>query len=481
MLKTSQYQSCLPVYLAMLHRFFSLISLAAFFAALGACTPEEEVFKELGDEPLYFSTDTLRFDTLLTTQQSPSYRVLLHNPNKNGLIIPALGLQAADSPYELTINGQAGTRFTNLRILGEDSLLILVKTRLPETGNAEPQLRRDYLELAGSGHPFVVIEAWGQDATFYKGLFVIEENTVWNSAIPYVIEDSLFVGPKATLTILKGVHVVMRPGSRVLVAGSLVTQGSPGSQVVFRNERTDERYRNAPGQWGGILFFEGSKNNSLDQTIIKNAEIGLYIGTPDDDEEPDVTIANSVIANMSSDGILAFTSDVYCYNSVIYNAARHLAGHYAGGNYRYEHCTFSNFPNDFFREDPAVIFTDNLLLPDEQLLVAPLTASIFNSVVWGSQAEELVFNTEGGAPFFYQVGNSLLRSANKLLDVGNNKLNVPPKFVNEFMHDYRPDSLSPLIDAGAARAIRFDIAGYERDSTPDIGAFEWQPGQEGEN
>ncbi|MEQ8807445.1 MAG: hypothetical protein RIE59_00110, partial [Imperialibacter sp.] len=71
-----------------------------------ACTPDEEVFSELSDESLYFSTDTLYFDTLLTTQLSPSYRLLLYNPNKNGVIVPGIRLKQLDgSPFELTING----------------------------------------------------------------------------------------------------------------------------------------------------------------------------------------------------------------------------------------------------------------------------------------------------------------------------------------------------------------------------------------
>lgn len=451
--------------------------LGVLIVSLWACTPDEEVFSELSDERLFFSTDTLFFDTLLTTKQSPSYRALLFNPNKNGVIVPSIALTSlSDSPYELTINGLSGKSFSNVKILGGDSLLILVKATLPPTGSASPELSRDYIEIAGNTEN-VVIDAWGQDATFLTGLNVILGNVVWDSPLPYVISDTLLVTADAILTILEGVEVVMRPGSGFFVAGSLLTEGSPESKVVFRNDRSDRDYSEAPGQWEGIFFLEGSKGNFLDHTIIKNANIGLYIGTPDDDDTPDVTLSNCLIANMASDGILAFTSDVYAYNTVVYNAGRYLLGNLAGGNYRYEHCTFTNYPSDFFRDGPAVVFSDNILLDDLTLLTAPLQASVFGSIIWGSEQEEIELNTEGGSSFLVQMGYSVLKTKRAIFDVNNNLLNINPQFYNEFLYDYRPDSLSPLINAATYLNIDLDVQGLPRDSLPDIGAYEWTPGQ----
>jgi hypothetical protein len=461
----------------LIRRFVWLLLLPLWWA----CTPEEEVFSELSDESLYFSTDTLYFDTLFTTQLSPSYRVLLFNPNKNGVIVPGISLKGGSaSAFSLTINGLTGKSFSDIKILGKDSLLILVNGTLPVTGEAEPVRVIDYLEVAGTTRTSVVIDSWAQDAFYYKGFTAIEEDEVWDSSSPYVISDSLAVAPGVTLTIKAGVQVVMQPASYFFVLGTLITEGTPENKVVFRNTRTDRDYREAPGQWGGIYFLEGSKDNFLNHTVIKNGEVGLRIGIHDEDDIPDVVIANCMIGNMSSDGILAYTSDVYAYNTVIYNAARYLVGNVAGGNYRYEHCTFSNYPSDFFREDPSVLFSDNVLLADNSLLAAPLAVNVRNSVVWGSQKEEIAFNTEGGASFVYQVTNSLLKTTNTLLNTTSNQININPKFFDEFLYDYRPDSLSPLIDVGRYVNIDFDILGHQRDSLPDIGAYEWVPGRKEE-
>ena len=442
-----------------------------------ACTPDEEVFSELSDESLFFSADTLYFDTLLTTQPSPSYRVLLYNPNKNGVIVPNIGLrQQESSPFELTVNGLTATSFNNVKILGNDSLLILVRATLPRTGEPVPVRAADYLEVSGSTRTRVVIDAWGQDALFIDEL-IITGDQVWEAEQPYFIQGAVLVDTLSSLTIRQGVVVIMDPGTIFFVKGTLRTEGSASKKVVFRNTRTDRGYRDAPGQWGGIYFLEGSKGNSINHTIIKNAEVGLRIGTPDDDDVPDVVIANSVIANMSSDGILAFTSDVYAYNTVVYNAGRYLVGNLAGGNYRYEHCTFSNYPSDFFRDGPAVVFSDNILLDNEETLTAPLAAHILNSVVWGREPEEIVFNTEGGAAFVFQVGNSLLKTRTTILNANDNLINTQPRFFDELLYDYRLDSLSPLINSAPYINIDLDILGNVRDSLPDIGAYEWVPGQ----
>ncbi len=459
----------------MLTRYLPWLLLLPFW---WACTPDEEIFSELTDESVYFSTDTLYFDTLLTTQLSPSYRVLLYNPNKNGVILSGIGLkQKENSPFEISINGQTGSAFKNLKLLGKDSLLILVKATLSVTGKPDPIRTLDYLEVEGSSNLSVVLDAWAQDASYYNSSTVIEEDEIWDAALPYVISDTLYIAPGATLTIRSGVEVIMQPGSSLFVAGTLVTDGAPNEKVVFRNSRTDIDYREAPGQWEGIFFLEGSSDNSLNHTVVKNANIGLYIGTPDEDDIPDVVIANCIIANMSSDGILAFTSDVYAYNTVVYNAARYLVGNLAGGNYRYEHCSFSNYPSDFFREGPSVIFSDNILLSNEELLTAPLSAFITNSIVWGNEDNEIAFNTDGGASFIYKVSSSLLKSTSFILEGSGNIINTQPQFFDEFVYDYRLDSLSPLIDKAEYIDIDLDILGNQRSEVPDIGAYEWIPGQ----
>ena len=60
--------------------------------------------------------------------------------------------------------------------------------------------------------------------------------------------------------------------------------------------------------------------------------------------------------------------------------------------------------------------------------------------------------------------------------------NVEPRFIDEPGYDYRPDTLSPLLDrAGRGEVLVFpvDIRNMARPTGqgPDIGAYERQPGE----
>ena len=48
-----------------------------------------------------------------------------------------------------------------------------------------------------------------------------------------------------------------------------------------------------PGQWGGIILLAGSHGNYMDFSIIRNAEYGIRLGSPDIDTIPDIVLKNS--------------------------------------------------------------------------------------------------------------------------------------------------------------------------------------------
>ena len=297
-------------------------------------------------------------------------------------------------------------------------------------------------------------------------------NTVWTNEKPYVIFNSILVDSLCRLTIEEGSQIFSHNRSFIFVQGTLLVEGTVDKPVIFRNDRLDEDFEHAPGQWGGMIFLEGSKDNRIDHARIRNAELGIRLGTPDNDTIPDLIISNSIIENMSNTGVLAFTSDLYAYNLLVDNCAINVIGNFAGGNYRYEHCTFANFSFNFFREDPAVVFSDNLVLADNTVLTAPLEVVLTNSIIWGNLADELVLSDGGGSGFIFSVSNNILRTTLEELDLNENQLNEDPMFVDPQMFDYRLDTLSPAKDAGRMLSILNDLDGNPRDNNPDIGAYE---------
>ncbi len=455
----------------------NLLGIVGMVFIIWACQPEEEVFTDDPNLKLTYSTDTLEFDTLIANLDSRSRRVRIFNPNANAIRINRLGMATNPSPFRLIINGQESTSFSNIDLLGGDSLLVVVSANLPGDNNVQPSLIKDSLlidYLNSSDH--VKVRAWRQDAQVKRGL-QISEPTVWPAGLPYLIEDFLLIDSAGSLTIEAGSKIFMQNGAGIFVQGKLEILGTAAARVLITSSRFDEAYEEAPGQWDGIYILEGSEGNIIQHAEIKNGTYGVRVGAPDDNNTFDVEISHTIIANMASAGILAFTSDVYAYNTLIYNCRDFLVGNIAGGNYRYEHCTFTNFPTDFFREEPSVQFSDVLFLQDD-VIAAPLNVFLRNSIIWGGLDEELLISDEGNHLITLNITNNIIRSNNALFDVNNNQLSRAdnyPSFMATLGRDYSIDSLSPAIDTAVPSAIITDLTGMARDSLPDLGAYEWFP------
>jgi hypothetical protein len=73
--------------------------------------------------------------------------------------------------------------------------------------------------------------------------------------------DSLRIAPGCKLTIEAGTQVYSRNGAKLMVEGTLDMQGTAEKRVILADFRQVKD--NAPGQWGGIVFKETSRSNSI--------------------------------------------------------------------------------------------------------------------------------------------------------------------------------------------------------------------------
>lgn len=444
------------------------------------CTPNDEVISTDPGIEISFSADTIKFDTILTEVQSITRRVRLFNPSENAVIIDRLGLATANSPFLLTVNGEQDDSFQDVQLLGGDSLLVLIEATIDQRDESNPYIVKDSITIDyNTRSKDIKVIAWGQDANFLDGTF-IEENTTWAAGKPYVITSAVLVDSLVNLNVAPGTTVLFEPEAALYIQGSLTALGTVEEPIIFSNTRFDEGFADAPGQWDAIYILEGSKGNKVKHAVVRNGSVGFKVGSPDDDFEFDLVIENTIIQDMSIAGIRAFTSDVYAKNTLIYNCGSYLIGNFAGGNYRYEHCTFTNFPSSLFREEPSVQFSDIVYLDNNEALVAPLFVKVENSIIWGSEREELLLSDEGGQVVSFNITNNILRSTDPAFDLNGNILSQEsnfPGFVAELSRDYRIDSLGNARDLGLPSDILVDLLGNTRDSLPDIGAYEWIPNQ----
>lgn len=438
---------------------------------------QEEDITSDSQARLSFSTDTVFFDTLFTDTISFTRRFRIFNPQKNAIKISEIALsQGTGSDFSLAVNGIQGHRFSDQIVLGKDSLLILVTVHIPSRGEDIPFLVEDSVMFTLNNNlQSVKLVAWGQEAHFFREDSILACDISWTADKPYVLYGSILIDSLCTLNIDAGARIYVNRQASILVKGTLQVNGTSENPVLFRNVRLD--IENAPGQWTGLIFLEGSSDNFIDHGIIRNAQFGVRIGTPDNDTLPDLILANSIIENMASYGILAFTSDISAYNTLVNNCIDFAGAHFAGGYYRYQHCTFANYSIGQFSEEPALLFTDNLVLSDGSTLEADLYVRLQNSIVWGNHGdgEELLLNVAGEAREDVLLDHLLLRSSNNIYGINNNILGTDPefpRFIDPFTFNYQLDSLSPAQDAGRPLSINTDLLGTTRDALPDLGAYE---------
>jgi len=437
------------------------------------CTPDEEIIDFDYANGLAFSLDTVLFDTVFTGVGSTTRRLKAYNPNQKALKISSIKIgRGESSSFRILVNGTEPNQSEELLILGKDSVLILVEVLLDPQDRNTPFLVKDSILFETNGVlQDVKLIAWGQDAN-YLGNEILPCNAIWTNERPYVIYSSILVDTLCQLTIEKGTRIFGSKDAFIYAKGRILAEGTAEERIIFRNERLDPAYENIPGQWGGIFLLDGSHDNSMDFTVIRNAEFGIRLGSPDQDTIPDIIIKNSIIENMKNSGILAFTSDLYAENVLVNNCIELNVGNIGGGNYTYRHCTFANYGVNFIRETPSFYISDNILKEDNSLIIEDIHVTLQNSIIDGNMEDELFFNLDGGANTFFAFNNTMLKTTLSELDTLGNILNENPKFIEPGRYNYRLDTLSPAKDKGALLGVGFDLDGNPRDEFPDLGAYE---------
>ncbi|MGF1635886.1 MAG: right-handed parallel beta-helix repeat-containing protein [Cyclobacteriaceae bacterium] len=451
--------------------FFLLIFSGIYFS----CQPEDEVIDFERINGLSFSADTVLFDTLFATQGSTTRRLYVYNTGRNALKISSIRLAGGGSSFfNLYINGQESKAVNDEVLLGKDSLLILVQVNIDPSGQDLPFIVKDSIVFETNGQmQDVKLNAWGQDAIFL-GNEILPCETVFTKQRPYVIYRPILIDSLCELIIEAGARIYFDRGATMFVQGSLYVFGTNDERVVFNSARPEARFANIPGQWGGIYFLEGSKDNWIEYTTIRNADIGLRLGTPDADTIPDVIVRNTIIENMSTAGILSYTSDLLLENCLLSHCGSITLGNFGGGNYLYNHCTFAYPYPGVVRQSPMSAFSDNIVLDNDETIISELNVYMTNCIINGGRPNEVGFDLSGNTSGTLLFANNLLKTNLEGFDLNDNLLNLNPAFVDPDEYNFRLEIISPAINAGIPTGLLFDIEDESRsDTTPDIGAYEF--------
>jgi hypothetical protein len=466
-----------------------IFSLLLVLLSLYSCEPEEEILTRSPKAALQFSTDSLIYDTVFVKTGSVTKRVYLYNYDKNAVQVDEIKLgRLGNSAYRVIINGVESPAARNIRIRGGDSLLVLVKVFIQPDNRNTPFLVKDSLVVSQNNNvQDVKLVAYGQDAYFYRDQ-ELACNSVWKADKPHVIYDRVIINKGCTLTIEKGARIYAHKGAGILVDGSLRVEGTAQERVVFTGDRLEKFYEDIPGQWSGIRFFTNSKENVIRYADIRNAQVGIWAGSPDRNPNTyEIKLEQCTIQNMYTIGILSYTTDIQAINTLISNCGQHAVAGFGGGTYDFKYCTIANYTPDFRRDTPSFAFTDRIELDNGQHIDYRVKLSMVNSIVWtgtkgGKLTDEILFRNDGNSPVEVALLNNILQTERykDQLDKSN-IINQDPRFRytpesprKNIPFDYTLDTLS--VANGGARplpTVKQDLKDLPRDNDkPDIGAYE---------
>ena len=152
-------------------------------------------------------------------------------------------------------------------------------------------------------------------------------------------------------------------------------------------------FNDVPGQWSGIRLLAGSQNNRFSHTTIRNSIVGIRA-----DSASQVTLESCNIHNTANVGFIGIGAEAVINNSLFFNNVAQSILLSQGGNYELNYNTIANNIND----QPG-LFIDNFQCLDvdcEQIAIRPNTTTIRNSIVTGSNPNEIVIVdiTDGNTP-----------------------------------------------------------------------------------
>jgi hypothetical protein len=464
--------------------FRAIILVGAIYALISATACRKPFsFSDTGE--LGFSTDSVKFDTIFTTLPSPTRRLVFRNLSNQHLKISSIELaDGVASDFQLLINGDPANAVQNFELAKGDSAYIFVSFKSPvRDAFAADRILFKTKDKVQS----VVVSAFVRDAYFLADTFIACDTT-FTADKAIVVDGPLFVPEGCTLTMQPGTHIYFtsrkgpdfNPASYLIVSGTLRIQGSYENPVILEGNRLDPAYAERGGQWFGVYLTKFAQNCEVRHALIKNAVFGIRSDSVAISSNPKLKIVQTEIRNMEYYGIwmvgfappISNAPIISAENVLVANCAKQALRVNGGGQADFTHCSFASFNFNFNRKEPLVLLNNF-----GQTFAYPLEINFYNSVIYGQEDTELLFE-DAGVQGAYKVWfqNCLLKH-NDVVPGDNNILNQDPLFLDPRLLDFRPALGSPLIDKAANRNIFTDLRNNPRPvgNGYDIGCYEFNP------
>ena len=469
---------------------------------------QDNDFIEDNSAKLEFSADSISFDTVFTTIGSVTQNFRIYNPHKKPIRITSIRLNGGTSSYfRINIDGLSGNNFQNLEIPAEDSLFAFIEVTVNPNNTLNPFVIEDFIEFNTNGNQQrVILTAWGQNAIYYtptsfnRGLpdftcltgpcsdAVPPVDITWTDSLPIVVYGFIAIDTLDKLTIEAGTKIHFHNGGGMWVyrGGELNVNGKREKPVIFRGDRLEPGFEDVPGQWDRIWINEGAVN-TINYAIIQNAFVGIQAealflnGNPT--QLGNLNLKNTIIKNCSAIGLLSAYFNLTAENIVVSNCREYNAVIQSLGNWRFDHCTFTNYAGGGGRETPSVFIKNNYTVGSTIFVDTPNVA-IRNSIVYGIIDSEFNIEAINNGSANVSVLNSILKTDENTSNA-NQYLNLVKNPVNEIFKDadggdfelYENSRARNIGNVTIGSSIPQDLNGNTRpslDGIPDAGAYEFQ-------
>lgn len=472
------------------------------FIGLFSCEDDDN-FSTDSNLRLEFSSETVSFDTVFTSFGTSTRRFKVYNRNNNAIRISSIELlNPEQTGFRMNVDGESGNTIRDIDLLGKDSLYVFVEATIDPLNQNNPLQILDSIRFQFNGvTQHVRLEAIGQDVVFWKGK-VIDKDTTLTGEKPFLIYESLFVNPNATLTLEKNVRLYFHNGSGLYIKGKIHSKGTIGEPVVLRGDRTDlfletphVPYDRVPGQWEGVNIAPESFNNVFENTRIRNSVYGIYF-QQSDTTQLKASLLNTIVQNTIKENILAINCKIEARNSLFANSGTYCV-RLLGGSYYFLHSTIASYmPSgdnlNWGKSRKEALIISNINTEGESQVVPLGYCTFINTIVSGKSNREITIEKSDNAALNHRFINCLLKvSGTDDDDFINTVWNADPQFKyiyypssdeenpNYYYFNYELTENSPARNKASrqyAAEIPEDIDGNSRrnDEAPDIGCYEWK-------
>ena len=475
----------------MVRYLLQILAVAVVVISFFSC--EDEGYFNSSDAQLEFSTDTITFDTIFTDIGSTTQHLKIYNPYEENVLISRVRLAGGDfSSFRININGISSSEAYEIEVPANDSIYIFIEVTIDPNGQNLPMVVQDSIQFTTNANiQDIQLIAYGQDFKLIKGETL--ETTTWTAEKPYLVYDYAYVDSTSTLTIEPGTKIFFHKGAGLYVKGTIEADGTFQSPISFLPDRLEDSYENIPDQWNGIVLYSGSHDNIFNYTIIKNANIGLQVGTIENEGFASLRFTNSRIENMAFAGLFALKSKIYAYNDVIANCGFYAVALLVGGDYEFYHTTIANYWGTYSsraRSTSSLVISNVLVIEQADgskvSYNGDLENAVFgNSIIYGNNLKEIELGNNNENAFSYLFDHCIIQvsdtfnisNKDHFKDVWKGE-EFDPNFVDPFEeYNYALDTLSPAKDIGSleySKLFPMDILNKDRtaDDGPDLGAFE---------